>query len=502
MKTISFLLLALACAPSSAQVENAHFDAEVSPNLRLRGGGRSHVYAWAKLDDKLEGWFLIDTGAKSNHLTKEAAKRLGLELKPDGRVGGVGASVKAYRCQATKLQLGPLTLDAPRFTVADVKAKLSSFRLGTLGSDMFKASVVVYDAAKPSVALYDPKTFEPPPVEWDKCILLDARPFARMKIEDKPVLLEIDTGGGESVLLCTPAVKRLGLSDGRPTKKKLIYGPFGSVATLTTKLESFEIGVTGFGNLTATLGLQNKGWLGSTHHDGLIGAPILCHMVVIFDYSRKRISFTQRPLFKLLTNAVKPTGFPVFTAMQATGAPDAEDRLTYGNAWFPSDSHGRHWLELTFAAPVEAKRLEVWGTSGQGGVTAVHTKTKAGTKVPITWSGRVEKSLADGLALTSGAVEVDEPVDTIRLEIDCSRIRGTNVVDAVGLVDADGKTHWAEMARADGSRNGTTRRGFDTGSVLERHAARLTQRGQDREAARVRKRIELDKKAKKASKIP
>jgi hypothetical protein len=456
----------------------------------VRSGGFAHVHVWAELDDDLAGWFLLDTGADGNRLDKNVAERLGLELRRAGTVGGVGASVRAFSTRADTLRVGPVTISSPRFVVADVEDSGQDDVLGTLGSDLFKASVVVYDQARPSVAIYDPAAYQPPPVEWEPCLLLDDRPFARMKVERQEVLLEIDTGSGQGVLLCTPAVDRLGLKDGRASRDDRIHGPYGSVPVRLVTLCSFQVGAHRFDTLPGTLGVEYERWLGSTEHDGLIGGPILSHMVLILDYRNERVSFTDRRLFPLLAGGdgqVMPVNF---SADQARGEPDAVNRTSYGNAWFPSDDHGKHWLELTYAAPVQPTRMEIWGTNSQRGLTAIHATTESGSMVAVNWGGEVQKTLADGLALTAAAVEVGEPVVKIRLDVDCSLVDGTNVIDAVGLVDAAGATHWAHEASADDSLHKIDRPTFTAREALEQHAARLQQRGQALEAESVRRRIE------------
>ena len=76
------------------------------------------------------------------------------------------------------------------------------------------------------------------------------------------------------------------------------------------------------------------------------------HMITIFDYGRNRISFTDRRLFNLLEGGIEPVTYTTAAPVQATGQPDSVDASTYGNSWWPSSSEGEHWLELTFAEPI------------------------------------------------------------------------------------------------------------------------------------------------------
>lgn len=132
----------------------------------------------------------------------------------------------------------------------------------------------------------------------------------------------------------------------------------GSVKAYSTRAETVR-----FRNVAGTLAVTSEGWIGSTEHDGLIGAPILSRLVILFDYGNERISFTDRRLFPLLEGGEPERDLAIYSAEQAIGTPDAVDAASYSNAWFPAYEHGKHWLELTYAEPVEATRMEVWGTT-------------------------------------------------------------------------------------------------------------------------------------------
>lgn len=492
--TLAVLLCTLvqpySCSTDGSSASTSSFDPGASPFLQARGGGFAHVHVWAKLDDELEGWFLFDSGGQGNRLNKSVAERLGLELRSAGWVNGVSGSASAFRAQAETLQVGPMTMSAPKFIVPDVDDGGRSDVLGTLGSDVFEQCVVVYDAAGPSVGIYDPATFVPPPVEWETCLMLEERPFAHMQVEGQEVLLEIDTGGARAVLLCTPAADRLGLREGREVGEDSVYGNYGSAPVQTVTLERVDVGAQTFDGVAGTLGVENKGWLGSTEHDGLIGGPLLSYMVLILDYTNERVSFTDRRLFALLESSFDSAETAARSALQAAGKPDTVDAASYGRAWWPADENGKHWLELSYAAPVLPVRMEIWGTYAQGALTSVQATTSSGRELSVDWAGEVETTLTDGLALTASSIELDEPVVSIRLDLDCSLIGGTNIIDAVGLIDATGTTHWAEGVRADGSRHRIARPGLDAGEALEAHAARLQERGREQDAAAVRSRIE------------
>lgn len=484
------LRLLFPCSLIAATI-GAQFDPAASPFLTTRGGGFEDTYVRVVIDGAFEGWFALDSGADEHHLSKSAAQALGLPLKPSGEVSGVGASVKAFRATASELRVGPLRLQSPQFTVADVPNR--SDQQGLLGSDLFARAIVVYDTAAATAAIYDPTTWQAPPLEWLPCEIRDRRPFVRMQIEGQDVLLEVDTGGGGCVLLCAPAVDKLGLDDGRAMAKNAINGPFGSAPGLSTRLREVQVGALRIEDVPVVCAVEAKGWLGGVDYDGLIGAGLMCHTVVVFDYGRKRISFTDRRLFAALAER-DDTAFqlrPATTAyapVQTTGEPDAVDQASYGKAWFPSNEDGKHWLELSYAKPVRPHRMQIWGTLQQRGVASVRLITTDGKQIAAAWTGTIKKQLADGLGCTAGALKVDQDVVRVRLELDCSLIEGTNVVDAVALVDEQGTEHWADKAEASSSLEDIGRLpAFEPISALREHAERLAAQGDAVGARRVRK---------------
>ncbi len=58
-------------------------------------------------------------------ITKAAADKLGLERFGDLHVSGVGASVTSRFCQATSIQIGPMTMAKPLFMEMDISGLVS-----------------------------------------------------------------------------------------------------------------------------------------------------------------------------------------------------------------------------------------------------------------------------------------------------------------------------------------------------------------------------------------
>lgn len=469
-------LLALVLLPTlSAQF---HVDPGRSPRLQTRGGGAGHLEAWVSIDERRAGWFVIDTGFRGVLLQRAHAAALGLQLQAAGSVGGVAWSVPASRAQAAYLDVGPLRLRRPEFLVPE---RFGLQGMGLLGGAMFRAGVVLYDAAGGTVEVYDPKAFVAPPVEWLPLRLIAGLPFVELQIEGRPVLLEIDTGGGEALLLCSPAVARLGLGERRPRRRKQLRGPFGAMPADLVRVRSLRLGSLDFAAVRTTLGRARRGWLASRDFDGLIGAPILRHLVLWFDYGRRRVGVMDRRLYlDLAQRACR--GLPPldldrdpYGASRACGAPDTSDAQTYHRSWVPATTSGRHWLELRYPRAVQARACLLHGTASTRAIESLAWLDTRGRRHRL----GLEEAQVDPAQAGLGRIRVPLPAGSkvagIRIQVDCGRVGGTHIIDAVGLLDAQQETHWADVATADAwLESGACRPpAFDADREIEALATRL-----------------------------
>jgi hypothetical protein len=138
---------------------------------------------------------------------------------------------------------------------------------------------------------------------------------------------------------------------------------------------------------------------------------------------------------------------------QATGAPNvwpaSGDSVL---AWSPRTEDGRaEWLLLDYAEPVRPAKLQVYQTFNPGVLVRVGVFREDGREVEA-WSDRnpAPAGTVKGLAEISLA-HLDFPTRRVKLYLDTARVPGWNQIDAVGLVDDQGKTRWATAATASSS---------------------------------------------------
>ncbi len=157
---------------------------------------------------------------------------------------------------------------------------------------------------------------------------------------------------------------------------------------------------------------------------------------------------------------------------QATGVPDtarAGDRTT---AWASNTEDGQpEWLLLEYAQPIRAAEVHVYESFNPGALSKI-TAFDADGKEAVVWQRPVpavylhEWERPSGVDTTKGypgiestvtrggvtipkfPVKADIQIQRVKLYLDSPWVKSWNEIDAVGLLDQQGKTHWATKAEA------------------------------------------------------
>ena len=147
--------------------------------------------------------------------------------------------------------------------------------------------------------------------------------------------------------------------------------------------------------------------------------------------------------------ADEPSSKRNWSPEQATGAPDTPQAGDRSTAWASQTPDGdREWLKLEYAEPVVATRIDVYETYNPGAVERITVVTSRG-EVEV-WRGKASV-LSEGKRVFRIDVVMTEPIREVTLYLDSPAVPGWNEIDAVGLVEAGGKTHWATEATASGT---------------------------------------------------
>jgi hypothetical protein len=134
---------------------------------------------------------------------------------------------------------------------------------------------------------------------------------------------------------------------------------------------------------------------------------------------------------------------------QVIGPPDtfpmAGDIVT---AWASLTEDGQdEWLLLEYAEPVQPSAVLVYETYNPGALGRVTAFKLDGEEVEV-WKGKDPTPVGKANGLSVIPVKVNFKTNRIKLYINSKDVPGWNEIDAVGLRDVKGKTHWVTAADA------------------------------------------------------
>jgi hypothetical protein len=253
--------------------------------------------------------FVLDSGVSGTLLDEGLARRLGLEVTPEGETTGAGGGhTRIGRTGPLRLSVGGVPLEVERARVAPLESLLTAVSgrhvEGIIGAPFFLAHVVSLDFTTQRMTLHDPESFQPRaagsviPVE-----LIDGTPLARgaLTLPDgriQPLRVLLDLGAKATLLLSEPFIERAHLREAFP---KAMVAPLGAGMGGRTRYAFARAqGIFAGADKSTALagpmvGLSVNGVLGSHWYDGLLGAGYLSRFNVTFDYARRRVILEPTP---------------------------------------------------------------------------------------------------------------------------------------------------------------------------------------------------------------
>lgn len=135
---------------------------------------------------------------------------------------------------------------------------------------------------------------------------------------------------------------------------------------------------------------------------------------------------------------------PGWSAMQATGAPNANSKRDDSNAWAPRDPEmGVQWLELVYASPDRISGVRIHETCTSGAVSELRARDTSGTWHHL-WSGTADGGLDAPLEITFAPTGYR--VEAVRVVLDTNRTIGWNEIDAVEILGLSGGQYAASAS--------------------------------------------------------
>jgi hypothetical protein len=164
------------------------------------------------------------------------------------------------------------------------------------------------------------------------------------------------------------------------------------------------------------------------------------HWVYVYPYW-----YIWRDLTKVQAQKIKRQWGPE----QATGKPDTwPNQGDIVTAWASQTPDGqREWLLLEYARPVVAKEVHIYETFNPGAVDRVTAFDLTGKEIEV-WKGKDPTAAGAGGGISKIACKKKVKTNRIKIYINSPAVLGWNEIDAVGLIDQNGKTQWATAADA------------------------------------------------------
>jgi hypothetical protein len=136
---------------------------------------------------------------------------------------------------------------------------------------------------------------------------------------------------------------------------------------------------------------------------------------------------------------------------QATGPPDTPNAGDQGTAWASLTPDGQEeWLLLEYAEPVVPTAVLIHETFCPGALHRVSVFNLAGEEVDV-WKGKDPTAAGTPMGVSEIPFKVRFKTNRVKIYLDSKNVLGFNEIDAVGLRDSAGKTHWAASADASSS---------------------------------------------------
>lgn len=134
---------------------------------------------------------------------------------------------------------------------------------------------------------------------------------------------------------------------------------------------------------------------------------------------------------------------------KATGEPDVVNVGTDdGNAWASeTQDDDDEWLMLTYKEAVVPKTIVIHETYNPGAVERVTAFGADGKEVEL-WKGDDPVSGLEAHGVCKLTIQTTMKTNKLKIYVASTKVAGWNEIDAVGMIDAAGKTHWASEAAA------------------------------------------------------
>ena len=242
--------------------------------------------------------FILDTGSSDWDVSGAIAQQLDLKQVSSQNIQGAGES----KVQSNIFQVADTAVGAARFrdqtfysTDFSILERVIGFRHfdGIAGAQLFRAYAVAIDFDAGNVRLTDSAHYAPPPraIRIPFTYADESTPLVSGTIAGVQGKFIVDTGDRSSLTLFGPFWRAHHLDKALgPVRDALTgYGVGGPIRGLVARVDKFNFGDAQVTDIVARLSLQKSGGFDDPNIAGSIGAGVLRHFHVTFDYAHKQI---------------------------------------------------------------------------------------------------------------------------------------------------------------------------------------------------------------------
>jgi hypothetical protein len=179
---------------------------------------------------------------------------------------------------------------------------------------------------------------------------------------------------------------------------------------------------------------------------GLLGVMLLVGLGLLWWQDRQRLvgrlNALERQTFRQTDSGLS------WSTQQVLGPPDTPGAGDIPTAWASQTPDGQpEWLMVSFARAVRPTSVVIHETYNPGAVCRVSVFSRDGEEV-VAWTGKDPTPRTSARGVTTIPLKIDASIRRIKVYLDSPAVPGWNEIDAVGLRDASGATHWAAKAEA------------------------------------------------------
>jgi hypothetical protein len=140
--------------------------------------------------------------------------------------------------------------------------------------------------------------------------------------------------------------------------------------------------------------------------------------------------------------------YPRYEAIEATGPPNVTRAGDSGSAWCPAAMNGgQEWLELEYDTAVTPSAIIVHENYAPGSIVRIAHVPILGPEVTL-WQSSYTPVAGPAGSASKFVIQNSIKTGRIRVYLDTTSATGWEEIDAVGLIDNQGNTHWASGAKA------------------------------------------------------